>query len=114
MWVKYIFYFRDLIITYKTMTAIRVRDINTNFPEILQKVRLGEEVGILHGKNKIPVAMIVPYSERKKVKSMNGFLKEFANPDLILKEKELIYFASEHLLAKDWLNKEEDEAWKNL
>jgi hypothetical protein len=31
-----------------------------------------------------------------------------------LKENELIYFASEQILAKDWLNKEEDEAWKNL
>ena len=31
-----------------------------------------------------------------------------------VKENELLYFVSEHVLAKDWLNKEEDEAWKNL
>jgi len=31
-----------------------------------------------------------------------------------MKENELIYRASEQVLAKDWLNKEEDAAWKNL
>jgi len=92
------------------MTAITVRDINTNFHEILKKVKLGEEVGILHGNNKIPVAMIVPYLKKEKTKSMT----KFENSDLMLKEKELIYFASEYVLAKDWLNKEEDEAWKSL
>jgi len=70
------------------MTALTVREINTNFSEILRKVNLGEEIGILHGKTKIPVAMIVPYIEKKKTKSMKGFLQRFANPSLILKEKE--------------------------
>jgi len=96
------------------MTAIRVKDINTNFPEILKKLRMGEEVGILHGNNKIPVAMLVPYLKEKKVKSMKGFLEEYTTPDLMMKENELLYFASERVLAKDWLNKDEDEAWKNL
>ena len=30
------------------------------------------------------------------------------------KESVLTYLASESSLAKDWLTKEEDEAWKNL
>jgi antitoxin (DNA-binding transcriptional repressor) of toxin-antitoxin stability system len=96
------------------MTAISVREINTNFPEILKKIRLGEEVGILHGKNKMPVAMIVPYFEKKKAESFKGFKKKFENSVLMLKENELVYFASEPALAKDWLNNEEDEAWKSL
>jgi hypothetical protein len=29
-------------------------------------------------------------------------------------EKIETYFASEQVLAKDWLGKEEEEAWKNL
>jgi len=29
-------------------------------------------------------------------------------------EDEFVYFASEPILAKDWLNQKEDEAWKNL
>jgi len=70
------------------MTALTVRDINTNFSEILKRVKFGEEIGILHGNAKTPVAMIVPYIKKKEIKSMKGFLKRFANPDLILKEKE--------------------------
>jgi len=29
-------------------------------------------------------------------------------------EDKLVYLASEKVLAKDWLNKEEDEVWKDL
>ncbi|MCL2435599.1 MAG: hypothetical protein FWD09_05620 [Lentimicrobiaceae bacterium] len=31
-----------------------------------------------------------------------------------MRENEFIYCVSEQVLAKDWLNKEEDEVWKNL
>ena len=31
-----------------------------------------------------------------------------------MKENEFIYCVGEQALAKDWLNKEEDEAWKSL
>jgi len=96
------------------MTAITIRGINTNFSEILKKVRLGEEIGILHGNAKVPVAMIVPYIKKKEPKSMQGFLKNYANTDLILKEKDFIYSVSENVLAKDWLNEKEDEVWENL
>jgi antitoxin (DNA-binding transcriptional repressor) of toxin-antitoxin stability system len=101
------------------MTAITVGEINTNFPEILKRVRLGEEVGILQGHTRIPVAMIVPYIlkkniQKQEVKSMKGFLKEYENSNLVVNEKDFYYSLSERVLAKDWLNKEEDEAWKDL
>ena len=34
--------------------------------------------------------------------------------ETIKKDKTKTYFASESVLAKDWLNPEEDEAWKDL
>ena len=34
--------------------------------------------------------------------------------DPLLKDKSFTMLASEKSLAKDWLSKEEDEAWKNL
>ena len=30
------------------------------------------------------------------------------------KDDNFVYFASEQVLAKDWLNKEEEEVWKDL
>ncbi|MEI6652196.1 MAG: prevent-host-death protein [Chlorobiaceae bacterium] len=43
-------------------------EIKTKFSEILEKVKQGESFGILYGKGKKPIAMIVPYvdSEEKK------------------------------------------------
>ncbi|GHT72849.1 hypothetical protein AGMMS50262_02780 [Bacteroidia bacterium] len=32
----------------------------------------------------------------------------------VVEDDRPIYFASEQALAKDWLNKDEEEAWKNL
>jgi hypothetical protein len=29
-------------------------------------------------------------------------------------DKPLVHFASQNVLAKDWLTSEEDEAWENL
>ena len=90
--------------------------MDTNFPEILMKIRHGEKIGILHGNTKVPVAMLVPYMKEKKIKStksIKGFSTEDKNLDL-LSEKDFFYSVSEHLLTKDWLNKEEDEAWKSL
>jgi len=96
------------------MTTIRVREINRNFSEILHKLQCGEEVSILQGRNRVPVAKIVPYFSSKNDKTIKDILNETENFDLEFKEKDILYYASESVLAKDWLNKEEDEAWKNL
>jgi len=43
-----------------------VGELKTRFSEILNEVRSGKKVGIVYGKKKEPVAMIVPYSQEKK------------------------------------------------
>lgn len=45
------------------MKALPVGEIKAQFSEVLEKVRHGESFGILYGKKKRPVAMIVPYTE---------------------------------------------------
>ena len=44
------------------MQTITVKEFTTNFPEILNKIKLGEKVGILQDDVKTPFAMIVPYN----------------------------------------------------
>ena len=48
------------------MKALPVGEIKAQFSEVLEKVRQGESIGILYGKKKRPVAMIVPYVETEK------------------------------------------------
>ena len=51
-----------------------VGELKANFSEVLEEVRHGEKVGILYGKAKKPVAMLVPYSDGKKAKRKIGLL----------------------------------------
>jgi len=55
----------------KTMT---VGEIKTHFSEILGEVRDGKKVGIVYGRKKKPVAMIVPYIHEKKAERKIGIL----------------------------------------
>lgn len=56
------------------MEAMAVGEAKTHFSEILEKVRNGEKVGILYGKAKKPVAMIVPYAKENKGERKIGIL----------------------------------------
>jgi antitoxin (DNA-binding transcriptional repressor) of toxin-antitoxin stability system len=56
------------------MKAIAVGEVKTHFSEILEEVKQGNQVGILYGKLKKPIAMIVPYSEEKVSKRKIGIL----------------------------------------
>ena len=56
------------------MKALTVGKLKTNFSQILDEVRNGETVGILYGRAKKPVAMIVPYAEEKKGQRQIGIL----------------------------------------
>jgi len=47
------------------MESMAVGEFKSNFSEILERVMSGEQVGILYGRAKKPVAMIVPYREKK-------------------------------------------------
>jgi len=48
------------------MKTLPVGEIKAQFSEVLEKVKQGESFGILYGKKKRPVAMIVPYTETEK------------------------------------------------
>ncbi len=50
------------------MKTLPVGEVKAQLTEILEKVKQGESFGILYGKKKRPIAMIVPYldSEKKK------------------------------------------------
>jgi antitoxin (DNA-binding transcriptional repressor) of toxin-antitoxin stability system len=56
------------------MKAMAVGELKTHFSEILEEVRHGKKVGILYGRTKEPVAMIVPYSDKQKVEREIGIL----------------------------------------
>jgi antitoxin (DNA-binding transcriptional repressor) of toxin-antitoxin stability system len=56
------------------MKAMAVGEIKTHFSEILKEVENGKQIGILYGKAKKPVAMIVPYNKGKKIERNIGIL----------------------------------------
>ena len=60
------------------MEALTVAEIKTRFSEILGRVENGENVKILYGKAKKPVAMIVPVENRDSPRGI-GFLEGIAN-----------------------------------
>jgi antitoxin (DNA-binding transcriptional repressor) of toxin-antitoxin stability system len=45
-----------------------VGELKAKFSEVLEKVKQGESFGILYGRKKKPIAMIVPYAENRKKK----------------------------------------------
>jgi antitoxin (DNA-binding transcriptional repressor) of toxin-antitoxin stability system len=56
------------------MKAMTVGEIKTHFSEILKEVSRGKQIGILYGKTRKPVAMLVPYTEGKKKERKIGIL----------------------------------------
>ena len=50
------------------MKTMPVGELKAQFSEVLEKVKQGESFGILYGRKKKPIAMIVPYAENKKKK----------------------------------------------
>jgi antitoxin (DNA-binding transcriptional repressor) of toxin-antitoxin stability system len=45
------------------METISVGELKTSFSEVLKVVRKGRRVGVLYGKSKEPVVMIIPFTE---------------------------------------------------
>ena len=45
------------------MKALTVAELKTNFSDVLIRVKNGENVKILYGKSKKPVAMIIPIED---------------------------------------------------
>jgi len=77
------------------MKTVAVGELKAQFSEILDKVQLGESFGILYGKKKRPVAMIVPFTEEKPKKPRKlGLLEGMVNitfaRDFKMTEEELL------------------------
>ena len=57
------------------MKKMSVGELKANFSEVLKRVIAGEEIGIIYGRKKEPVAKIVPQSAHKSAKRKFGRLK---------------------------------------
>jgi antitoxin (DNA-binding transcriptional repressor) of toxin-antitoxin stability system len=70
-----------------------VGEIKTHFSEILQEVKTGKKFGILYGRTKKPIAMIVPYDEGKserKIGILDGKIKIEFRHDFEMTSEELL------------------------
>jgi len=76
------------------MKTLPVGELKAQFSEVLEKVRNGESFGILYGKTKKPIAMIVPYREveenkERKLGILDGKVKITFSDDFKMTEEEL-------------------------
>ena len=58
------------------MKTFPVGEFKTHFSEIIEQVRLGEEILITYGKKKENVAVLIPYSVYKSKKISLGLLQD--------------------------------------
>jgi antitoxin (DNA-binding transcriptional repressor) of toxin-antitoxin stability system len=58
------------------MKTLPVGELKAQFSEVLELVKKGESFGILYGRKKTPVAMIVPYADEQSRKDRGiGYLE---------------------------------------
>jgi antitoxin (DNA-binding transcriptional repressor) of toxin-antitoxin stability system len=77
------------------MKTLPVGELKAQFSEVLEKVSQGESYGILFGKKKKPVAMIVPYKENssrktRKIGLYNGKITIKISEDFEISEQDLL------------------------
>ena len=77
------------------MKTLPVGKLKAQFSEVLEKVQLGESFGILYGKKKKPIAMIVPFVETKskkerKIGLLEGKVKIRFSEEFKMTEEELL------------------------
>jgi antitoxin (DNA-binding transcriptional repressor) of toxin-antitoxin stability system len=76
------------------MKAMPVGEVKTYFSEVLEEVKQGNRIGILYGRTKKPVAMIVPYIEekasRRKIGILDGKIKIKFREDFEITTEELL------------------------
>lgn len=77
------------------MKTLPVGELKAQFSDVLEHVRKGESFGILYGKKKKPVAMIVPYKEdqdkrERKIGILDGKIKIDFAEDFEITEEELL------------------------
>jgi antitoxin (DNA-binding transcriptional repressor) of toxin-antitoxin stability system len=79
------------------MKTLPVGEIKAQFSEVLERVLLGETFGIVYGKKKRPVAMIVPYVDpeekaARKIGVLDGKNSIVFAEDFKMTENELLGF----------------------
>ena len=79
------------------MKSLPVGEFKAHFSEVLEKVQQGESIGVLYGKNKKPVAKLVPMNGSKskkigkrKLGLLEGKMKVVFAPDFKMTEEEFI------------------------
>lgn len=77
------------------MKTLPVGELKAQFSEVLELVEKGESFGILYGKKKKPIAMIVPYTEGKAKKErklglLEGKVEIKFSDDFAMTEEELV------------------------
>ncbi|PJZ69684.1 prevent-host-death protein [Leptospira perolatii] len=76
------------------MKSFPVGELKSRFSEVLEYVKNGEKVGILFGKGKKPVAMIVPIekktSSKRKIGPLDGKVKISFSEDFSISEEEFL------------------------
>ncbi len=62
------------------MKILQVAELKTNFSELMEEVKNGEEITISFGRKKEKIAVIIPYSKYKKnIKRKLGLLENKAS-----------------------------------
>ena len=77
------------------MKTLPVGELKAQFSEVLEKVKQGEKFGILYGKKKKPIAMIVPFSEveekkERKIGILDGKFQVTFSNDFKITEEEFL------------------------
>jgi antitoxin (DNA-binding transcriptional repressor) of toxin-antitoxin stability system len=77
------------------MKALPVGELKAQFSEVLEKVKEGESYGILYGRKKKPVAMIVPFRDpgekkERKLGILEGKYQFTFADDFSVTEEELL------------------------
>ncbi|MCA1951030.1 MAG: prevent-host-death protein [Treponema sp.] len=77
------------------MKTLPVGELKAQFSEVLEKVKSGESFGILYGKKKKLIAMIVPYKDsvekkERKIGLLEGKVNIQFSDDFKMSEEELL------------------------
>ncbi|MCW7494721.1 prevent-host-death protein [Leptospira sp. 2 VSF19] len=76
------------------MKSYAVGELKSHFSEVLEYVKNGEKVGILFGKNKKTIAMIVPINQKgdvkRKIGLLDGKVKISFDKDFSITEEEFL------------------------
>jgi antitoxin (DNA-binding transcriptional repressor) of toxin-antitoxin stability system len=76
------------------MKTLPVGELKAQFSEVLEKVKHGESFGIIYGRKKKPIAMIVPYDDKSKKERTIGILDGKVNIKMLdnfgITEEELL------------------------